>query len=289
MVHAARCQRSVQLLAAAGSLALSASSLATSSEMTAFSAPSPLSFRTTSPCALIAASISATSSAVGSAGAGGTTCSGALAVGETPAAMSAGSGLSSGKAMTSRMEGASARSMTRRSIPMPMPAVGGMPISRACRKSSSTPHASSSPAALSSAWRSKRSRWSTGSVSSEKALPSSRPTAKSSKRSVRPALLGSRCGFARGLTSTGYSQTKVGWISSASHSSSKQRLSSSPMDPTLAASGTPAAAAASCALAKSSGDSRSRLVRSRPFSLSLTKSDMVTRRHGGVRSTSSPP
>ena len=39
--------------------------------------------------------------------------------------------------MTSRMEGASVRSMTQRSIPIPSPAVGGIPNSRARRKSSS--------------------------------------------------------------------------------------------------------------------------------------------------------
>lgn len=35
---------------------------------------------------------------------------------------------------------------------MPMPAVGGIPLSRAVRKSSSTPHASSSPIAFLSAY-----------------------------------------------------------------------------------------------------------------------------------------
>ena len=41
------------------------------------------------------------------------------------------SGLSSGNRMTSRMEGESVRSITRRSMPMPSPAVGGRPCSRA--------------------------------------------------------------------------------------------------------------------------------------------------------------
>ncbi len=40
--------------------------------------------------------------------------------------------------MTSRMLGLSVSSMTRRSMPMPMPPVGGMPYSRAVRKSSSS-------------------------------------------------------------------------------------------------------------------------------------------------------
>ena len=39
---------------------------------------------------------------------------------------------------------------------MPMPPVGGMPYSRAVRKSSSTSQASSSPAAFNAAWASKR-------------------------------------------------------------------------------------------------------------------------------------
>lgn len=39
----------------------------------------------------------------------------------------------SGKKMTSRMDGESVRSMTRRSMPMPSPAAGGMPYSKARR------------------------------------------------------------------------------------------------------------------------------------------------------------
>ena len=41
------------------------------------------------------------------------------------------SGLRRGNKMTSRMEGASVKSITRRSMPMPSPAVGGMPWDRA--------------------------------------------------------------------------------------------------------------------------------------------------------------
>ena len=40
--------------------------------------------------------------------------------------------------MTSRMLGLSVSSMTRRSMPRPMPPVGGMPYSRAVMKSSSS-------------------------------------------------------------------------------------------------------------------------------------------------------
>ena len=43
------------------------------------------------------------------------------------------SGRSRGKRMTSRMEGESVRSITSRSMPMPSPAAGGMPCSRAYR------------------------------------------------------------------------------------------------------------------------------------------------------------
>ena len=48
--------------------------------------------------------------------------------------------------MTSRMEALSVTSMARRSMPMPRPAVGGMPTSSAAMKSSSRYWASSSPA-----------------------------------------------------------------------------------------------------------------------------------------------
>ena len=52
-----------------------------------------------------------------------------------------------GKSKTSLMLGLSVRSITRRSIPYPIPPVGGIPISSAVRKSSSVWLASSSPAA----------------------------------------------------------------------------------------------------------------------------------------------
>ena len=69
----------------------------------------------------------------------------------------------------------SVRSITRRSMPRPRPPVGGMPYSRAARNSSSIGWASSSPAARSAAAMAKRSRWSSGSFSSVKALPISMP------------------------------------------------------------------------------------------------------------------
>jgi hypothetical protein len=56
--------------------------------------------------------------------------------------------------MTSLMEGASVSSITTRSIPMPSPAVGGIPLSNADKNSSSTPQASSSPLAFFSAYKS---------------------------------------------------------------------------------------------------------------------------------------
>ena len=52
-------------------------------------------------------------------------------------------------------------------MPMPMPPDGGKPCSMATRKSSSRTMASGSPLAAARAWASKRSRWTTGSASSE--------------------------------------------------------------------------------------------------------------------------
>mmetsp|Transcript_28987 Transcript_28987/g.93126 ORF Transcript_28987/g.93126 Transcript_28987/m.93126 type:complete len:224 (-) Transcript_28987:1330-2001(-) len=196
--------------------------------------------------------------------------------------------------MTSLMEGESVSSITSRSIPMPSPPVGGMPCSSAVRKSSSTPHASSSPAAFLAACASNRARWSTGSVSSENALASSRPTAKSSNRSVTPGRV--RCGLASGDTSVGWSRTKVGCTSSGSQSSSKHSASSSPSEGASPAPATPAACAAARAAASpsppeaaSEPPSASRSAKkSNCGSFSATSSAMVTRRHGGARSMEAP-
>ena len=65
-----------------------------------------------------------------------------------------------------------------------MPPVGGMPISRALRKSSSVWLASASPAAASASCAAKRARWSMGSLSSLYALHISQPLIYSSKRST---------------------------------------------------------------------------------------------------------
>ena len=54
-----------------------------------------------------------------------------------------------------------------RSMPMPIPPVGGMPYSSACRNSSSSTIASGSPPAASSDCAVSRARSSTGSTSSE--------------------------------------------------------------------------------------------------------------------------
>ena len=72
-----------------------------------------------------------------------------------------------GKRMTSRMVLEFVSSITQRSMPIPMPPVGGMPYSKAVRKSSSSISASSSPRSRCSACLTKRSRWSMGSFSSE--------------------------------------------------------------------------------------------------------------------------
>ena len=81
-------------------------------------------------------------------------------------------------------------SITKRSIPIPKPDVGGMPYSSARRKSSSIAIASSSPRPANNNWSSKRSRWSIGSFNSEYALAISLPFTNSSKRSTKPSLYG---------------------------------------------------------------------------------------------------
>ena len=72
-----------------------------------------------------------------------------------------------GKRSTSRIAGESVSSITILSMPNPMPPVGGIPIIRAFKKSSSIELASSSPAAFKASCASKRSLWSRGSFSSE--------------------------------------------------------------------------------------------------------------------------
>ena len=80
-----------------------------------------------------------------------------------------------GNKRTSRIEGASVKSITKRSIPIPKPPVGGIPYSKALMKSSSIPWASSFPASRSATCASKRCLWSIGSFNSEKALAYSFP------------------------------------------------------------------------------------------------------------------
>ena len=55
---------------------------------------------------------------------------------------------SAGNRITSRIDGEPVIAITSRSMPMPSPAVGGIPCSSATRKSSSASSTSSSPAAL---------------------------------------------------------------------------------------------------------------------------------------------
>src|SRR2546421_1232381 len=106
-----------------------------------------------------------------------------------------------GKRITSRIDGWSVRSMTRRSTPIPSPPHGGSPYSTARRKSSSIGWASTLPAARIAACASKRARWSIGSVSSVNALAYSRPRMISSNRSTN--LGSSSRGRACGEISTG--------------------------------------------------------------------------------------
>ena len=75
--------------------------------------------------------------------------------------------------------------MISRSIPIPMPPIGGAPNSRARRKSSSSCIASGSPAAAFSDWATSTSRWITGSISSEKPVPRSTPPMIRSQASTR--------------------------------------------------------------------------------------------------------
>ena len=99
------------------------------------------------------------------------------------------------------MVGLSVSSITSRSMPMPMPPVGGIPYSKAIQKSSSIIMASSSPLARSMACCTNRSRWSMGSLSSLKALAYSWPAMNSSNRSVTWGWPGLR--LDRGEISTG--------------------------------------------------------------------------------------
>lgn len=94
-----------------------------------------------------------------------------------------------GKARTSLMEYLSAMNMTRRSIPIPNPAVGGSPYSRLMQKFSSTSWASSSPWSFCLACSSNRNRWSKGSFNSVYALTISFLQTNASNRSHIPAYL----------------------------------------------------------------------------------------------------
>ena len=91
------------------------------------------------------------------------------------------SGLSCGNKITSRMEVELVKSITSRSIPIPSPPAGGIPYSRAQRKSSST--VLSVPITYFCFVR--RSRCSNGSFKSENAFATSSCPTKSSKRSTK--------------------------------------------------------------------------------------------------------
>jgi len=106
-----------------------------------------------------------------------------------------------GKSTTSLIEVLPERTIIKRSIPNPAPPVGGIPCSRARRKSSSKGCVSSSPAAVCRSWSSKRARCSSGSFSSVNELAISMPLAKHSHRSTSPG--SERCALANGESSTG--------------------------------------------------------------------------------------
>ena len=68
------------------------------------------------------------------------------------------SGFKRGKAITSLIDGEFVNNITSLSMPMPKPPVGGIPCSSADKNSSSTSHASSSPASFLAACASNLSR-----------------------------------------------------------------------------------------------------------------------------------
>src|SRR5207249_11427457 len=74
------------------------------------------------------------------------------------------SGFMIGKRITSRIDGWSVNSITRRSMPTPRPPHGGRPYSTARRQSSSIGCASTFPASPNAARAPHRHRWPTGSV-----------------------------------------------------------------------------------------------------------------------------
>src|SRR5262249_16653720 len=143
-----------------------------------------------------------------------------------------------GKRIRSRIDAESERSMASRSMPIPSPAVGGIPYSSARTKSSSIQCASSSPRSRSRACSSNRRRWSMGSLSSEYALAISRRLMKSSKRSTRRGSLALR--FDSGDSSLRKTVTKVGWISVGSTRVSKMSFQRATAPPPGLAAGTPA-------------------------------------------------
>ena len=106
-----------------------------------------------------------------------------------------------GKSKQSRMLAVSVANITRRSTPMPKPPVGGMPYSKAHRKSSSTSQASSSPAALKGGLGLKAGALIYGIVQLAEGIGVLSAPRYSSKRSVYASLPGMR--FARGISPPG--------------------------------------------------------------------------------------
>src|SRR5699024_1855302 len=109
-------------------------------------------------------------------------------------------GFTSGNGIVSRMPDP-VMAINNRSMPIPSPPDGGIPYSIACRNSSSTPMASSSPRAANLACASKRSRCTTGSTSSEYAVASSKPRTYRSHFSATPGI--ERCARVSGEVSIG--------------------------------------------------------------------------------------
>ena len=97
-----------------------------------------------------------------------------------------------GSQSTWAIRSAPVASIASRSKPSAMPAAGGMPCSRAARKSSSSGQSGPYSACRRARSAGKRARCSTGSVSSTKALASSMPQTNSSNRSATRGSAGSR-------------------------------------------------------------------------------------------------
>ena len=136
------------------------------------------------------------------------------------------SGFIVGNKITSRIVSLPVKSITKRSIPIPIPPAGGIPYSKASTKSISISLASSLPSSLSFSWFSNLSYWSIGSLSSVNAFAYSLPIINNSNLWVNLGSFGSF--LAKGLISIGWPKTKVGSIIVSSTNFSKKAFTICP-------------------------------------------------------------